>query len=196
MYQVVPTTNNVDGEEQNSPSISLWKCRNVPLYHKNDADLSASIVTWTNRSSHPSVHTLQKWVINFQKIHGFDLKKVEVVCVFQLFKKPLSKEKIYSNPSCFGVYFHSLVCKLIDLRGRRCIVMTIFCYLSRDSLKFYLSELIVYARDGKNHFPIPNGLWFLIKPPKNHSKTTKNHRKTTFKNHCMLIRLVTWGVRG
>ena len=37
----------------------------------------------------------------------------------------------------------------------------------------------VERRDGKNHFPFPSGLWFLIKPPKNHSKTTKNHRKTT-----------------
>jgi hypothetical protein len=82
---------------------------------------SSSAVTWTHRSSLPSVHTLQKWVINFQKINGFELTKVDVICVFQLFTKPLSTEKTYSNPSCFGVCFHSLVCEINDLRGRRCI---------------------------------------------------------------------------
>ena len=43
-----------------------------------------------------------------------------------------------------------------------------------------MESFCVKIRDGKNHFPaFPSGLWFLIKPPKNHRKTTVKPRKTT-----------------
>ena len=82
-----------------------------------------------------------------RKIYVFEYKKVDVICLFQLFKKTLSTVTTYSNPSCFGVYFHSLVYEITDLCGRTS-TYTYFNYLSGYSRNYgYPGTMLMLVLD-------------------------------------------------
>ena len=88
--------------------------------------------------------------------------------VRQLFMKPLSTGTTYSNPSCFGVYFTSPVCEIIDLCGRRSSNED-FYFLSRYSRNYIRPGtmfMLVLVQEYVSTHPSPSRLVISRSTPK------------------------------
>ena len=75
---------------------------------------------------------------------GLNVKKLTSFACSNFLRSPCPQKKPTVTPPVLGFTF-ILQCAKQSIFVDKHVVITIFCYLSRDSLKFQLSELIVYA---------------------------------------------------